>query len=302
MASHRVPAPDPSRSLPHPAAPVVTFVVSAVSLYLGAAIAVGLFDHVEPGGVAWLRSAFAALILLAIARPWRRSWTRTDLGWTAAFGTVLVSMNACFYVAADILPLGTAVAIEFIGPVAFAAAATRTARNGAAVALAGVGVVLLAGVQLDGSSRGVAFALAAAVLWVGYIALGHRVADRTAGLTGLAVAIAAGTLVTSPVLAPLATDVTDDASWLAAAAAVGVLSSVIPYALDQWVLRRVSADRFAVLLAILPATATLIGLVSLGQVPSGPETVGIALVTLGVALRETASSDAQQPAPMPPSP
>ena len=123
MTSHRVPAPDPAPALPHPAAPVATFVVSAVSLYLGAAIAVGLFDHVEPGGVAWLRSVFAAAILLGIARPWRRSWTRVDLGWTAAFGTVLVSMNACFYVAADILPLGTAVAIEFIGPVAFAAAA-----------------------------------------------------------------------------------------------------------------------------------------------------------------------------------
>ena len=105
---------------------------------LGAAIAVGLFDHVEPGGVAWLRSLFAAMILVAIARPWRRSWSRVDLGWTAAFGTVLVSMNACFYAAADVLPLGTAVAIEFIGPVAFAALATRTARNWAAIALAGL--------------------------------------------------------------------------------------------------------------------------------------------------------------------
>ncbi len=301
MTSHRVPAPDPAPALPHPAAAVATFVVSAVSLYLGAAIAVGLFDHVEPGGVAWLRSLFAAAILLGIARPWRRSWTRVDLGWTAAFGTVLVSMNACFYVAADILPLGTAVAIEFIGPVAFAAAATRTARNSAAVALAGLGVVLLAGVQLEGSARGVAFALAAAVLWAGYIALGHRVADRTAGLNGLAVAIAAGTLVTSPVLAPMSTAVIDDAGWLMAAAAVGVLSSVIPYALDQWVLRRVSADRFAVLLAILPATATLIGLASLGQVPSGPDLVGIALVTLGVGLRETATHGSRAD-PIPPNP
>ena len=166
---------------------------------------------------------------------------------------------------------------------------------------AGLGVVLLAGVQVGGSARGVAFALAAAVLWAGYIGLGHRVAERTTGLTGLAVAIAAGTLVTSPVLAPLATDVTNDPRWLAAAAAVGVLSSAIPYALDQWVLRRVSADRFAVLLAILPATATLIGLISLGQVPSGPEVVGIALVTLGVALRETATrgsrTDSMPPAP-----
>jgi len=301
MTSHPAPDAETAPTLPHPAAPVATFVVSAVSLYLGAAIAVQLFDHVEPGGVAWLRSLFAALILLVIARPWRQSWTRADLGWAAAFGTVLVTMNACFYAAAEILPLGTAVAIEFIGPVAFAAFTTRTARNWAAVGLAGFGVVLLAGVQVDGSARGVAFALAAAVLWAGYIGLGHRVAGRTTGLTGLAVAIAAGTLVTSPVLAPMATDATDDVRWLAAAAAVGVLSSAIPYALDQWVLRRVSADRFAVLLAILPATATLIGLVSLGQVPSGPETVGIALVTLGVALRETASFDAR-PAPMPPSP
>ena len=272
-----------------------------MSLYLGAAIAVGLFDHVEPGGVAWLRSLFAAMILVTIARPWRRSWSRVDLGWTAAFGTVLVSMNACFYAAADVLPLGTAVAIEFIGPVAFAALATRTARNWAAIALAGVGVILLAGVRLDGSARGVGFALAAALLWAGYIALGHRVADRTVGLNGLAVAIAAGTLITSPVLAPMATGVTDELDWLVAAVAVGILSSAIPYALDQWVLRRVSADRFAVLLAILPATATVIGLISLGQVPSGPETAGIALVTLGVALRETASSSSRTD-PIPPTP
>ncbi len=301
MTSHRASSPDASHALHHPAAPVATFVVSAVSLYAGAAIAVGLFDHVEPGGVAWLRSLFAAVILLAIARPWRQRWTRSDVGWAAAFGTVLVSMNACFYAAADLLPLGTAVAIEFIGPVAFAALATRTARNWAAIALAGLGVVLLAGVQLDGSARGVGFALAAALLWAGYIALGHRVADRTVGLNGLAVGIAAGALATSPVLAPMATDVTDDLGWLAAAVAVGILSSAIPYALDQWVLRRVSADRFAVLLAILPATATVIGLISLGQVPSGPEVAGIALVTLGVALRETVSTGSR-PVPIPPSP
>ena len=301
MTSREASEQRPSPALPHPAAPVATFVVSAVSLYLGAAIAVELFEHVEPGGVAWLRSLFAALILLVIARPWRQSWTRADLGWAAAFGTVLVAMNASFYAAAEILPLGTAVAIEFLGPVAFAALTTRTTRNWAAVALAGAGVVLLAGVQVDGSARGVVFALIAAVLWAGYIGLGHRVAGRTTGLSGLAVAIAAGTLVTSPVLAPMATDVTDDPRWLAAAVAVGILSSAIPYALDQWVLRRISADRFAVLLAILPAPATLIGLISLGQVPSGPEVVGIAFVTLGVALRETAASDAR-PAPMPPSP
>lgn len=301
MTSHRALPADGSRSLPHPAAPVAIFVVSAVSLYLGAAIAVGLFDHVEPGGVAWLRSLFAALILLAIARPWRQRWSRSDMGWAAAFGTVLVSMNACFYAAADLLPLGTAVAIEFIGPVAFAALATRTTRNWAAIALAGTGVILLAGVQLEGSARGVGFALAAALLWAGYIALGHRVADRTAGVNGLALGLAAGTLISSPVLAPMATDVTDEFSWVAAALAVGMLSSAIPYALDQWVLRRVSADRFAVLLAILPATATVIGLISLGQVPSGPETAGIALVTLGVALRETVSTGSR-PDPIPPSP
>ncbi len=301
MTSHRATSPDGSSSLRHPAAPVATFVVSAISLYAGAAIAVGLFDHVEPGGVAWLRSLFAALILLAIARPWRQRWTRSDVGWAAAFGTVLVSMNACFYAAADLLPLGTAVAIEFVGPVAFAALATRTARNWAAIALAGFGVVLLAGIQLDGSARGVGFALAAALLWAGYIALGHRVADRTVGLNGLAVGIATGALVTSPVLAPMATDVTEDLRWLGAALGVGILSSAIPYALDQWVLRRVSADRFAVLLAILPATATVIGLISLGQVPSGPEAAGIALVTLGVALRETVSTGSRR-VPIPPSP
>ncbi len=301
MAPQSDPASPTTQPLPHSAAPVAAFTTAAVSLYLGAAIAVGMFDHIRPPGVAWLRSASAGLILLALARPWRQAWDRADLGWSALFGTVLVAMNACFYVAADTLPLGTAVAIEFIGPVAFAAAAARTARNGAAVALAGAGVLLLAGVQVGGSAVGVAFALAAAVLWAGYIWLGGRVANRTTGLTGLAVAITAGTVITAPALAPAAAAATENAEWLARGAAVGVLSSVIPYALDQWVLRRITADRFAVLLAILPATAAIVGVISLGQVPSGPEAIGIALVTLGVGLRETAASGRSGDA-IPPSP
>ncbi len=270
------------------------FVVGAVSQYAGAAAAVLLFAEVPAEGVAWLRVLAAAVVLSAWRRPWRalRGASRQRLALIAAFGTVLALMNTAFYLAIDELPLGTAVAIEFLGPVAVAALGTRSRRDVAAFALAVTGVALLADVRLVdgriGSAPGVTFALLAAALWAGYILLGSRVAGGGTGIDGLAAGLLAGTLVVAPLGAPAALPALGDARLLGVCLAVGVLSSVVPYALDQVVLTRMDAGRFALLLALLPATAAVVGAVVLRQIPSATEATGIGLVVAAVAVRAPA--------------
>lgn len=286
------------------------FLFSGLSQYLGAALAVGLFAQVASATVAWLRVVVSAVVLLAWRRPWRWRWTRADLGASVAFGVVLAAMNVCFYLALDVLPLGTAVAIEFLGPVAVAAA-TGHRRERAGILVAAAGVVALAGVQLDAGPdavRGLAAAGGAAAFWAGYILLGRRVASggrradddaeasapggrpgrtrpgRPDGVTSLAVAMTAGALVWSPLLARGAAPVLHDAGLALAVVGIAVLSSVIPYAVEQVVLRRVTAATFAVLLAMLPATAAVVGAVALRQWPQGWELVGLACVSAAIVL------------------
>jgi inner membrane transporter RhtA len=262
------------------------FVAGAVSQYAGAALAVGLFAVVPAVGVGWLRIVGAALVLLAWRRPWRTlgAYSRGQALVVVGFGASLAAMNLAFYQAIDHLPLGTAVAIEFLGPIAVAAVGTRRARDAAALVLAGGGVALLADVRLGGSPAGVAWALTAASCWALYIVLGSRVSGGGQGIDGLAVAMALGGLVFAPIAGPLSAPAFTDAGLLLACVAVGVLSSAVPYALDQVVLRRVPPARFAVLLALLPATAVLVGMVVLAQIPTPTEAAGIALVIAAVYL------------------
>ena len=278
------------------------FVLSGLTQYAGAALAVGLFATVAAPTVAWLRILVAAVVLVAWRRPWRTRWTRRDLGTVLLFGVVLAAMNVTFYVAIDHLPLGTAVAIEFAGPVAVAALTGRGWRERVAIGVAALGVVLLAGVSLDAgpdARTGLVAALLAAAFWAAYILLGRRVATgASGGVTGLAVAMTVGALVFAPFLAAGAAPVLDDPALAAAVVGVGVLSSVIPYAIEQVVLRRVRPATFAVLLALLPATAAVVGAVALHQVPHGLEVVGLALVSGAIALTARAS-DAPDEAPPP---
>jgi inner membrane transporter RhtA len=275
-------APGGADAIPAPA----YFIAGAISQYLGAAVAVKLFDRLAPAGVAWLRVVVLAVVLTGWRRPNWRAWTGEQRRAVALFGVALAAMNLCIYVAIDHLPLGTAVAIEFLGPIAVAAASLRTARNLAALAVAVIGVVLLADVELAGEPIGVVFALLSAVFWAGYIVLGKRVASLGLGVDGLAAAGVVGALAIAPVgLAP-ALAALDDPGVLFLAACVGVLSSAIPYALDQIVLRRISQGQFALLLAVLPATATVIGALVLNQRPSSVEVVAIALVVVATLLRE----------------
>nr|WP_208405309.1 EamA family transporter [Cellulomonas uda] len=280
------------------------FVASAIAQYVGAAVAVELFGRMPPASVAWLRVGVAALVLLAWTRPWRtRSlWTWPALRTAALFGVVLAVMNAAFYVAIDTLPLGTAVALEFAGPVAVAAVTGRGWRERTAMVVAAAGVVLLAGVSLhlgDDAVRGLVAIGVAATCWALYILLGRRVAAApTGGLTGLGVAMAAGGLALAPLLAPGAGPVLTDLRLAALVLVVAVFSSVVPYGIEQVVLRRVSAATFAVLLALLPATAAVVGAVMLGQVPHGLELLGLVLVSGAIALTAR-ESDAAEEAPPP---
>ncbi|WP_325096650.1 EamA family transporter [Mycolicibacterium vinylchloridicum] len=276
-----------SRRVPMWSVPMF-FIAGAVSQYVGAAVAVFLFAAANPPAVAWLRAAGAAVVLLAWRRPWRRLWTRRGLIVAAGFGTVTVGMNVAFFEAISRIPLGTAVAIEFIGPVAVATLGTRRPRDVLAVALAAGGVALLAGVQAGADAVGVFFALTAAALWAGYILLGKRVADAGSGLDSLSIGIAvAAVLLAAPLLAgQLNTEahvLSDPRTWFLGLG-VGVLSTAVPYALDQFVLTVVARARFALLLALLPATAAGIGAIMLHQWPTPTELAGIALVMTALVI------------------
>lgn len=270
------------------------FVAGASSMYLGAAVAFWLFAEINPASVAWLRSLGAALVLLAWRRPGRRAWRGRTFWLAALFGLVTALMNIAFYEALARLPLGTAVALEFVGPVLVAAFGSRTKRDIAALLLVICGVLLIVDVQWSGSTLGVLFALAAALLWAAYILLGKRVADIGLGVDGLAVGFAVATVVLVP-LAFGTGPVWGSPELLLMSVGVGLLATVLPYALDQVVLRRLGHASFALLLALLPVTATAIGLLVLRQVPTIPEALGIAAVVGGLTLRSREPAATTEP-------
>ncbi len=279
---------------PRPAVPPeLYFITSAVSLYLGASIAVSLFDRMPPGAVALTRVLAAAVILLAWRRPWTRSWTSAQVGEAAAFGVATASMNLVFYLAADRIDLGAGVAIEFIGPVAVAALGARTRRNAGALGLAVAGVLLMSTFATGAELTGIAFALLAGTLWGAYIVLGRRVAVGGGGIDGLGLGMLFGALAIAPFGLGGFGPVTDNWWLVAAGASVGLLSNVVPYSLDQLVMSWLPRERFALLLALLPATATLMGVLLLDQVPSTRDALGIALIVAAIGLRERSGETIQ---------
>jgi inner membrane transporter RhtA len=273
----------PSR-VPAPA----LFMASGLSQYVGAAIAVELFVVMPPATVAWWRVVVAAIFLLLWRRPWRQRWTRRALAASALFGVVLAGMNLLFYLAIDHLPLGTAVSLEYLGPVAVAAIGGHGARARVAVVLALLGVVSISGLGLDwaapGTAAGVAFALAAGAVWAVYIVLGRRIATNRSGLDSLAVGMAVGALVYAPVAAGTAGAALGSPGLALAVVAVAMLSSAVPYAVDQVALTRLPAPTFALLTSLLPTTSLVVGLVVLRQVPNAGEILGLVLVSVAVAL------------------
>jgi inner membrane transporter RhtA len=272
--------------------PHLYFLVSAVFHYLGPAFAVLLFSRVAVLGVAWLRIATAAVVFAAWRRPWRTfiaapRYTRRLL---AALGVVLGLMNACFYIAISRIPLGTVGAIEFIGPIALAAAGSRTLRNILALGLAAGGGWLLTDVHLGGQLLGFLFAFANCGLFVLYVVLGHRVAadGGATGIDRLGAAMLIALLTITPLGLIHALPAVGQPLLLLAGIGVGICSSVIPYVMDQLAMARLPRATFALMLSLLPASAALIGAVMLGQIPSPIEAAGILLVAGGVALHREA--------------
>jgi inner membrane transporter RhtA len=278
--------------------PHAYFVVSAVFHYLGPAFAVLLFARVDALGVAWLRIASAAVIFALWRRPWRvwRSLDHDTRWLVAGWGAVLAVMNSCFYLAIDRLPLGTVAAIEFLPVIALAALGTRTGRNALALLFTVGGVVVLSDVRLAGAPLGFVFAAANAMLFALYIVLGHRVAQspRVRGIDGLALAMLVAALAALPIGFADAAPAFGDPVVLLAGVGVGVSSSVIPYVCDQLAMARLSRGTYALMVALLPATATVIGILVLAQVPTPVELLGVGLVVAGVAVHrdQTAYSDA----------
>ncbi|WP_235499613.1 EamA family transporter [Frateuria sp. Soil773] len=272
--------------------PSMYFAASALFHYLGPAFAVLLFARVEPLGVAWLRIASAALIFAVWRRPWRH-FLRQDgaVRWNvAALGAVLGGMNACFYLAIDRLPLATVGAIEFLGPVALALAGLRTPRNRVALALVIAGVWFLMHLRIAGAPVGFVFAFANCALFALYIVLGHRVAadGGGTGIDRLAAAMPVALLAVSLIGIRPALPALTSLPLLVAGIGVGVTSSVIPYICDQLAMARLPRASFALLLALLPATASVVGIVVLRQLPSHAESAGLALVIAGVAIHRPA--------------
>jgi inner membrane transporter RhtA len=280
--------------------PQVFFFVSAIFHYLGPAFAVLLFSSVSVLGVAWFRIASAAVVFAVWRQPWRAfvgiPWTQRRI--LLALGIVLGLMNACFYLAISRIPLGTVGAIEFLGPITLAALGARTPRNIAALFLAAAGGWILTDVRFGGQPLGFVFAFANCAFFMLYVVLGHRIA-QDGGATGID-RLGAAMLVALVTITPLgitgALPAITQPLLLLAGIGVGICSSVIPYVSDQLAMARLPRATFALLLSLLPASATVIGILVLHQVPALIEVAGVLFVAGGVALHRQSEVPPTHPA------
>lgn len=282
-------APRPARSgwsdaLP----PHVWFCVSAVFHYLGPAFAVLLFAQVGVLGMAWLRIATAALVFMPLTKPWRvfAHADRSARLLLLAFGACLAVMNCSFYLALDRLPISLVAAIEFVGTIGVALVGLRSQRNFLALTIAVAGTLLLIDVKWSSDPVGLFWAFLNGALFVAYIVIGHRLAQTGTGIAGLGAAMAIAFLVVFPIGFSEALPAFSAPQLLFAAVGVGVCSSVIPYICDQLAMAQLPRASFALMLSLLPLTATLIGVLVLRQVPSLIECLGIMLVVTGVAVHK----------------
>jgi len=265
--------------------PAPALVITGVlSVQLGAAVAKSLFDQLTPTGVVALRLVFGAVVLGVLFRPRIRNRPRSELRLAVAFGLTLVSMNLCFFQALDRIPLGIAVTLEFVGPLAVALIGSRRSSDFLWVAMAAAGIALLApGVGGGADAVGVAFALAAGVLWGVYILLGARVGRAFSGPTGLVLAMTVGACVALPLGVASAGSSLLEPALLAAGFGVAILSSAIPWSLELEALRRLPTHVFSVLMSLEPAIGALVGFVVLGERLGVRAITAIALVVIASA-------------------
>ena len=263
-------------------------VTSMVFVQVGLALSIGLIGRIGPEGAAWLRLAWAGVLLLVLVRPRLRSFSRPALLTSVALGVVTAGITMLFMAAVARLPLGTASALEFLGPLGVAVAQGRQARRWALPAAAGV--LLLTEPWTGGADPvGILLALGAGACWAAYILLTQRVGDQVSGLQGLAVsmpvAAIVATVVAGPAVFPLLTP-----QLLLIGLGLAILLPVIPFSLELLALRRLTTAAFGTLMALEPAVALGIGLVLLGQVPGWFPLAGVALVVVaGVGAARTGS-------------
>jgi inner membrane transporter RhtA len=239
---------------------------AAASVQVGASVAKSLFPTLGPAGIVWLRLLFGAIALWAIARPRLRSRPWHELRLVVALGVVLVSMNISFYESIARLPLGIAVTVEFLGPLAVAIIGSRRRIDFLWVALAGLGVALLArGGGADVSAAGLGLAALAGLFWALYIFLSVPIGKAYPGASGLAPAMVLGALLITPWGVASAGDHLRDPQLVGAAVGVGLLSSALPWSLELEALRRLPTHVFGVVLSLEPAVAALAGFVFLGE-------------------------------------
>lgn len=251
---------------------------SMLCVQLGLAIAVTLIDQIGVEGAAWLRLAWAGVLLLLIVRPKRAAFTRSTFAMCVVLGVVTAAITLLFMAALDRIPLGTASAIEFLGPLGVAVAHGKGRHRLVWPGLAAVGVVLLtqpwAGV-ID--PVGVMFALAAAVCWATYILLTQRVGDQVAGINGLAVSMPVAALVATMTVGPAVFE-RMTLEILLIGIGLAILLPVVPFALELLALRRLTTAAFGTLMALEPAFAMIVGFIVLHQVPGSAGAIGICLV------------------------
>ncbi len=275
-------------------------IVAMLSVQVGSALSTGLFAEVGAGGTAWLRLTAGALMFLAFGRPHLRGRSRSELAVAVALGAATGTMTVCFLSAIERIPLGTAVAIEYVGPLAVAVAGTRTARGLAWPVLAVAGVLLLTEPWAGSVDPvGILWAVGAAAGWGLYIVLSARVGGRFAGIEGLSITIPIAAVVSASVGLPQAAG---QITWHVIAAAVGIalLMPVLPLSLEMLALRRLTTGAFGTLMALEPAIGMGVGLVALAQVPTAPQVAGVGLVVVaGIgATRQDARGRSTEPAPI----
>jgi inner membrane transporter RhtA len=270
-------------------------VVTAIAcVQTGAAIARTLFDELGVAGTALWRLVVAAFVLSVVLRPRVLTWSRRQWGAAALLGFALAGMNLVFYSSLNLVPLGVAVTVEFLGPLLLALVQTRRAIDFLWVALAGAGVGLL-GVQAAGgevNGWGLVLAFTAGLFWAGYIVSSARVGRVLPGVDGLAVALVFSALLVLPFGAGQATAALTNPSLLLGVTAVALMSTIIPYGLELTALRRIPTRVFGVLMSLQPAAASISGLVILNQRLGVQELVALGMVTTASAGVTLANKDA----------
>ena len=256
---------------------------AAFSVQGGSAIATTLFEQAGTFGAVTLRLGFAAVVLLALYGRGLRAVRGLPLRWVFALGAILATMNSLFYASLDRIPLGVAVTVEFLGPLAVAVAGSRHARDLLWVVLAGAGIALFGSPTVDVDKGGLALAAAAGACWAGYIVVGKRLSHTWPLRLGLTASIGIAALLILPVGLALSAERLADPALLGKGLVVALLSSIVVNALELLAVRRLRASTFSILLSLEPAVAALLGAVALSQIPTALEGLAVVLVVAASA-------------------